>query len=36
MRSIGKETEVWEKKKLFIYGSPDSKYGGSEYARRYY
>lgn len=35
-RTIGKETEVWEEKKLFIYGTPDSKYRGSKYARRYY
>ena len=35
-RTIGKETEVWEEKKLFIYGTPDSKYRGSEYARIYY
>ena len=35
-RTIGKETEDWEEKKLFIYGTPDSKYHGSKYARRYY
>jgi len=35
-RTIGKETEVWEEKKKFIYGTPDSKYRGSKYARRYY
>ena len=35
-RTIGNETEDWEKKKLFIYGTPDSKYRGSKYARRYY
>jgi len=35
-RTIGKETEVWEEKKLFIYGTPDSKYRGCKYSRRYY
>ena len=35
-RTIGNETEDWEKKKVFIYGTPDSKYRGSKYARRYY
>jgi hypothetical protein len=35
-RTIGKETEIWEEKKLFIYGTPDSKYKGSRYALRYY
>jgi hypothetical protein len=35
-RTIGKETEVWEEKKLFIYGTPDSKYHGSKYSRKYY
>ena len=35
-RTIGKETEDWEQKKLFIYGTPDSKYRGSKYSRRYY
>ena len=34
-RTIGKETEVWEEKKLYIYGTPDSKYRGSIYARFY-
>lgn len=35
-RTIGKETEDWEEKKKYIYGSPCSKYRGSKYARRYY
>ena len=35
-RTIGKETEVWEEKKLFIYGTPDSKYRGSKFSRKYY
>jgi hypothetical protein len=35
-RTIGKETEVWEEKKLFIYGTPDSKYRGSKYSRMHY
>jgi hypothetical protein len=30
------QTEVWSEKKVFIYGTPDSKYRGSEYARKYY
>jgi hypothetical protein len=32
----GNRTEVWEEKKLFIYGTPDSKYRGSKFSRRYY
>ncbi len=35
-RTIGKETEVWAEKKLFIYGTPDSKYHGNASARKYY
>ena len=29
-------TEVWDNKKLYILGTADSKYKGSDYARRYY
>ena len=35
-RTIGNETEDWEKKKKFIYGTPDSKYRGCKHSRRYY
>jgi len=35
-RTIGKEIEVWEEKKTYIYGTPDSKYKGNKYSRRYY
>lgn len=30
------QTEVWEDKKNYIYGTPDSKYRGSKYSRMYY
>ena len=35
-RTIGNETEDWQEKKKFIYGTSDSKYHGCEYSRRYY
>lgn len=34
--TIGKETEDWDEKKKFIYGTENSKYHGCKYARRYY
>jgi len=34
--TTGGRTEEWEKKKLFIYGTSDSKYSGSKHARVYY
>jgi hypothetical protein len=34
--SIGNETEMWEEKKKFIYGTADSKYRGCKSSRRYY
>jgi len=30
------QTEVWGEKKKYIVGTPDTKYRGSEHARRYY
>jgi len=30
------KTEIWEEKKKYIVGTPDTKYRGSEHARRYY
>jgi hypothetical protein len=30
------ETEIWEEKKKYIYGTLDSKYRGSKYSRMYY
>jgi hypothetical protein len=30
------QTEVWDEKKVYIYGTSNSKYGGCKYARRYY
>lgn len=35
-RTIGNETEDWEEKKKYIYGTADSKYRGCQYSRRYY
>lgn len=35
-RTIGNETEDWEEKKKYIYGSADSKYHGCKSSRRYY
>jgi len=35
-RTIGNETEVWEVKKDYIYGTPDSKYHGNKFSRLYY
>lgn len=34
--TIGNQTEDWEEKKKYIYGTPDSKYRGCKYSRRYY
>jgi hypothetical protein len=35
-RTIGNETEDWEEKKKYIYGTADSKYHGCKNSRRYY
>lgn len=35
-KTVGKETEVWEEKKVFMYGTPDSKYHGNKFSRLYY
>ena len=35
-RTVGNETEVWEEKKKYIYGTPDSKYHGNKFCRFYY
>lgn len=35
-RSSGNETEDWEEKKKYIYGTADSKYHGCKNSRRYY
>ena len=35
-RTIGNQTEDWEEKKKYIYGTADSKYHGCKSSRRYY
>ena len=35
-RTIGNQTENWEEKKAYIYGTTDSKYKGNKFSRKYY